>query len=133
MFWHIIKEFKKDIIYNHTYEHGNLYTLIVWTDGYNSARYDVDLCSEKWLQHLELEIGKLKPLPKTKFDFVQYLLDNGFKTEETLGNICIRKEMFTIGFNVINKSYYYKDKKIQPTEANAKIVVEMAKLSEELS
>ena len=41
---------------------------------------DIDFRNPRWLQHIEVEFGKLNPLPKKqKFDFEQYLLDNGFE------------------------------------------------------
>lgn len=40
------------------------------------ANFDIWIedTNDKWLKHLEVEFGKLNPLPKPKFDFVQYLL-----------------------------------------------------------
>lgn len=83
----------------------------------------------KWLQLVEVYFGKLKPLPLPKFDFVQYLLDNGFK--EDSGNLYNQNRAIKI-IAEANK-FYIEDCEIQPTETNAKIVVQMAKLAEELS
>lgn len=91
--------------------------------------------NNKWLEHLELETGKLNPIPKPKFDFVQYLLDNEAKIHVVEdGNTFMGIGL--IDFVVTNRVFqinYDQDQSFKLTKENADKLIAMAKLSEQLS
>lgn len=86
----------------------------------------------RWLELLELNLGiKLKPIPVPKFDFVQYLLDNGAKIKS--GKECTLVELGNLKFVVYSNYVDLFGDKFSLTKENVKILIVMAKLSEELS
>ena len=76
----------------------------------------------------------LKPLPK--FDFRQYLLDNGFKTSLEDENLLMSKGITTryivVAIPPNDKYFYFCGDAYLKTKENADILIEIAKLAEGL-
>ncbi len=81
--------------------------------------------NERWLEHLQVELGKLKPLPA--FNFAQYLLDNGF--QQCSDGVL---ELYPLWFNPKLSNLCDDARQIKPTKRNAELIVSMSKLSEQL-
>lgn len=88
-----------------------------------------------WLQHIELETGKLKPLPK--FDFKQYLIDNGFEGMKWIirGKLSLlpnsennNTKKCKVSLSGMGDRGFY----LSQTKANADRLIAMAKIAEGL-
>lgn len=101
--------------------------------GYHASNIHFD--NPLWLQLVEVYFGKLEPIPKPKFDFVQYLLDNEAKIHVVEdGNTFMGIGL--IDFVVTNRVFqinYDQDQSFKLTKENADKLIAMAKLSEQLS
>lgn len=85
-----------------------------------------------WLDHIELDLGKLNPIPKPKFDFVKYLLDNGW-TSNNHNSACISSKRKTMMIVIKDYKFHHYDNSKQLydcSEYNAKILIEMSNLGE---
>ena len=97
-----------------------------------------EFINPNWLQHVELYFGKLKPLPK--FDFKQYLLDNGFTSHidgdpQKTNDLYFKYndvDLCAVFYDATTAQFYYNGKEIEPIKENADILIEMAKLAEGL-
>lgn len=84
-------------------EYNGIKKWIWYPDGINiDYKINIQFSNPKWLQHLELEVGKLKPLPKKKEPtFENALIELGFEfkddTDASRENTYIRKYV-----NVVN-------------------------------
>lgn len=85
-----------------------------------------------WLKLVEVYFGKLQPIPKPKFDFVQYLLDNGFRENVNYKNNFIKG---WVDIQITGGKFHTANKILRNyelTEENAKTLVEIAKQGEKL-
>lgn len=107
-------------------EYNEIYHVDVHTNSLSIHKVcSISMRSENWLQILEAAIGKkLKPLLVHKFDFVQYMLDNGFKKCQGIQLGMIKKDYTFIDGNYLS----FDPVVIEHTEENAKIVLEIDKL-----
>lgn len=113
------------------YEHKCDHILVVTKDLNNSNVFYFN--NPLWLQLVEVYFGKLKPIPKPKFDFVQYLLDNSFKVWGIDDYIEWSADLNGIRvWSEANAIFTNGGLRIKPTKDNADILIAMSKLSEEL-
>lgn len=95
----------------------------------DGADYSIDchFKSPRWLDHLELETGKLKPLPE--FDFADYLIQNGWLVDDSnqliLGNGAL---WVHLGNNTLCDDY----ETFTPDKDNADRLIELAELAKEI-
>ena len=102
-------------------------------EGNEWVEFRWNLSFKNWLQYLELELGKLKPLPKKpKFDPRQYLLDNGFKQYED-GSF---PNYFFTRFQTIrlysDNTFNANKNTYMATKENLDLVIQASKLLEKL-
>lgn len=121
-------------------EYNNIYTstysgidYLILNEG-EECELRVHINHPNLIQTIEAHYGrKLNPIPKPKFDFVQYLLDNGFTKHKNYNGLILKSiNGLEIKYSDRDGIWMFAGVVFQPILENAKTLVEMAKQGEKL-
>lgn len=94
----------------------------------------IELSNPNLIKHVELELGKLKPLPKLTFDFLNYMQGNGFELFRFEGDGRPQLVKNTVIITYVDGEWNLNTslKSFEPTIENADIIISLVHLLEYL-